>query len=49
MGIYDRNTKANKDADNLVDKVRDAVVGNVGVAAFSSVQWKALADGLLKK
>jgi hypothetical protein len=45
--IYDRNTKPNKDADLLVDEVRDRVIGVAGVLAFSRIQWKKLADSLL--
>lgn len=45
--IYDRNTKANKEADSVIDKVRDAVVGSAGIIAFSKIQWKSLTDGLL--
>lgn len=48
-GIYDRNTKPNKEADSFIDKVRDAVVGFFGIASFSKIQWKALTDGLVKK
>jgi hypothetical protein len=47
-GIYDRNTKPNKEAETVADKVRDTTVGAGAVAAFSKVQWKNLADGLLK-
>ena len=46
-GIYDRNTKPNKDADFTTDKIRDAVVGTVGAISFSKIQWKNLTDGLL--
>lgn len=48
-GIYDRNTKPNKSADSIKDKVRDIAVGSGAVTAFSRVQWQNLADGLLKK
>jgi hypothetical protein len=48
-GIYDRNTKPNKTADSLTDKVRDIAVGSGAVTAFSRVQWQKLAEGLLKK
>lgn len=47
--VHDRNTKPNPDAGDTIDKIRDAVVGAAGVAAFSKVQWKNLTDGLLKK
>lgn len=48
-GIYDRNTKPNKTADTLADKARDIVVGTGAVTAFSKVQWKSLAEGLLRR
>lgn len=49
-GVYGRNEKPNvKAADNLVDKVRNAVVGTGGVTGFSKLQWTALVDGLLEK
>jgi hypothetical protein len=49
-GVYGRNEKPNvKAADNLVDKVRNAVVGAGGVTGFSKLQWKALVNGLLEK
>ncbi|MFN2439557.1 MAG: hypothetical protein ABR503_10190, partial [Chitinophagaceae bacterium] len=48
VAIYDRNTKANKDADSVGDKIRDAVVGTAGILSFSKIQWKALAEGLIK-
>jgi hypothetical protein len=47
--IYDRNLKANKDANTVGDKVRDAVFGIAGMSGFSKIQWKALADGLMKR
>lgn len=46
-GIYDRNTKPNKDAESL-DKARDMVVGLVAVTGFSKFQWHQLAEGLLE-
>ncbi|HZF63478.1 MAG TPA: hypothetical protein VEZ55_03285 [Chitinophagaceae bacterium] len=47
-GIYDRNTKRNKDAATIVDKIRDAAVGTGAVTAFSKMQWSGLAKGLLQ-
>ncbi|HEU4904118.1 MAG TPA: hypothetical protein VFT06_15035 [Flavisolibacter sp.] len=49
-GVYGRNEKPNvKAADNLVDKVRNALVGTGGVTGFSKLQWNALVNGLLEK
>lgn len=47
--VHDRNTKPNTDADSTIDKIRDAVVGAVGVMTFSKIQWQNLTDGLVKK
>ncbi len=47
-GIYDRNTKLNKEGD-LVDKARQFVVGLSAIAAFSKFQWHRLAEGLLER
>lgn len=47
-GVYGRNEKPNiKAADNLLDKMRNAIVGTSGAAGFSKLQWKALVSGLL--
>ena len=46
--IYDRNTKVNKPAGSVADKVRDAVIGTAGILSFSKIQWKALTEGLLQ-
>lgn len=49
-GVYGRNEKPNvKAAENLLDKVRNAIVGTGGVTGFSKLQWKALVSGLLSK
>lgn len=48
-GIYDRNTKPNTEGETVVEQVRNTVVGTGAVTAFSRVQWKSLAEGLLKK
>jgi hypothetical protein len=49
-GVYGRNEKPNiKEADNLLDKVRNAIVGTTGVTAFSKLQWNALIKGWLQK
>lgn len=47
-GVYGRNEKPNvKEADTVIDKIRNAVVGTGGVGGFSKLQWKALVSGLL--
>lgn len=45
--VYDRNTKANTDATNLVEKVRDLIAGSAGLLIFSKLQWKNLTEGLV--
>lgn len=47
--IYDRNTQTNTQTSGVADKIRDAIVGKTGIAAFSKLQWKMLADGLVKQ
>lgn len=47
--IIDRNLLPNTEAESLVDKVRDIVVGVSAIAGFSKLQWQALAEGLIKK
>jgi hypothetical protein len=49
VGIYDRNTKANTDAGHFTGNLRNAIVGTVGILAFSKFQWKSLTEGLLQK
>ena len=46
--IVDRNMLPNTEAESIVDKVRDVMVGVSGIAGFSKVQWQGLADGLLE-
>lgn len=48
-GIYGRNETPNVEAETIVDKIRNAVVGTGAAAAFGKLQWKGLVDGLLKK
>jgi hypothetical protein len=47
--IFDRNTKPNDETDTTADMIRSAVVGIAGLFGFSKIQWKGLAEGLLKK
>ncbi|MBO9635806.1 MAG: hypothetical protein J7578_22060 [Chitinophagaceae bacterium] len=46
--VFDRNIKPNKDAGNIVDKIRDMMTGSAGMLIFSKLQWKALTEGLLQ-
>jgi len=46
--IYDRNVEPNQDAENLSDKVRHVLTGAGAMTLFSKIQWKELANGLVK-
>jgi hypothetical protein len=46
-GIYDRNTKANVEAESVTDQIRHTAVGVGALTSFSKVQWESLAKGLL--
>jgi hypothetical protein len=49
-GVYGRNEKPNvKEADTVIDKIRNAIVGSGGVSGFSKLQWNALVKGLLQE
>lgn len=49
-GVYGRNEKPNvTEADSVLDKLRNAIVGTGGVTVFSKLQWKALVSGLLNR
>lgn len=49
-GVYGRNEKPNvEEANSLLDKARNAIVGAGGVTGFSKLQWKALVNGLLER
>jgi len=45
--IHDRNTQPNSDIGDSVDKIRDRIIGTLGVLAFSSFQWTKLAEGIM--
>jgi hypothetical protein len=47
--VYDRNISTNEKANNLPDKARNKIIGGGAMAMFSKLQWKQLADGLLRK
>lgn len=47
--IYDRNIKANEETNQTIDKARNAIIGLSGKHGFSKIQWKALAEALIKK
>jgi len=45
--VYGRNEVPNTDADETVDKLRNAVIGATGAIGISKLQWKALVTALL--
>ena len=46
--VYGRNEKPNTNTRNVIDKVRNAVVGTTAIMGLSNIQWKNLVKGLLK-
>lgn len=48
-GVYGRNEKPNTEAENVLDKIRNAVVASGAITAFSKLQWKSLVDGLISE
>jgi hypothetical protein len=46
--VYGRNESVNLDTSNVVDKVRNAVVGTTAIAGLANVQWKNLVKGLIE-
>lgn len=47
--IYDRNIEANEESNNLLDKIRNVIVGLGAKHGFSKLQWEALAEALIKQ
>lgn len=48
-GVYGRNIVPNTEADNIIDKVRNATVGLGAAAGLSKVQWGGLVKAILGK
>ena len=46
--VYGRNEVPNTETDNIIDKVRNAVVGVSALMGLANVQWKNLVSGLIK-
>lgn len=46
--VYGRNEVPNTETTNLIDKVRNAVVGATAVAGLSNIQWKGLIKGIIE-
>lgn len=47
-GVYGRNEKPNVEAETLLDKARNAIVGSGAVTGLAKVQWQWLVKGLLE-
>jgi hypothetical protein len=47
-GVYGRNEVPNMETNNIIDKVRNAIVGSTAILGFSNVQWKSLIKGLIE-
>lgn len=47
--IIDLNLHPNKEINSVTDRIRNLAVGVGALGLFSKVQWKNLADGILKK
>jgi hypothetical protein len=45
--VYGRNETPNTSTSNLIDKVRNVVVGVTAILGFSNLQWKNLVKGLI--
>lgn len=46
--VYGRNEVPNTDTTNIIDKVRNAVVGVTAIAGLANIQWGNLVRGLLR-
>lgn len=46
--VFGRNEVPNTETNNLIDKVRNAIVGSTAIMGFSNVQWKSLLKGLVE-
>lgn len=47
--VIDRNIMPNDEVESLADKIRDTTIGIGAIGIFSRIQWKGLAEGLVKK
>jgi hypothetical protein len=46
--VYGRNEIPNTETSNVIDKVRNAVVGVTAILGFSNVQWRNLVKGFIE-
>jgi hypothetical protein len=47
--IIDRNLKPNDESESIGDRIRHVAVGMGAIGLFSKIQWKNLADALVKE
>ncbi len=45
--VHGRNEMLNTEANNLLDKNRNALAGAAAIAGVSKFQWKSLTKGLI--
>jgi len=45
--VIGRNEMPNTSTSNVIDKVRNAIVGSSAIAGLAKIQWKSLVKGLL--
>ena len=45
--VYGRNEKPNTSSENIIDKVRNAIIATAAIIAGCKIQWKLLVDRLL--
>ena len=48
-GVYGRNEKPNTGAEKIVDKARNTAIASGAITGFSKLQWKSLANGLVRR
>ncbi|MBT1705114.1 hypothetical protein [Chryseosolibacter indicus] len=47
--VFGRNEKPNTSTDNIIDKVRNAIVGVTAIFGLSNAQWNSLVKGLIEQ
>jgi hypothetical protein len=46
-GVYDRNTKPNTDGEGILDKIRNTIIGFLGIEGGAKVQWTSLTKAIV--
>ncbi|MEO6406916.1 MAG: hypothetical protein ABIY51_15180 [Ferruginibacter sp.] len=47
--VHGRNEKPNVETEALQDKIRNTIIATAAATGFSKLQWKLLAEGLIKE